>query len=214
VRSLPKPVQAWLSLPWRQRTAYLGRKFHDSLPGTTRLHSPDRVLLESRLLAACAADGGLRVLLFVGCDWYTRDYVELFAPRRERFRTIDVDPAKARFGGSGHVVAPLQEVDRHFAPGSVDVIVCNGVYGFGIDDRTELGRAFAASHAVLRERGTLVLGWNDVAALAPFDPAPVALAQGFARAQAGPLGDWRVATDTPLRHTFDTYERRASAAAG
>jgi hypothetical protein len=200
---------AWMALPWPERTAYLKRKFHDSLPGTTRIESPDRTLLEKRLLGAYAADGAVRTLLFVGCEWYTQHYVELFAPRRERFRTLDVDPAKARFGAGSHVVAPLQEVDRHFGPGSVDVIVCNGVYGFGIDDRDALGRAFAGSHAVLRERGTLVLGWNDVKALAPFDPAPLALERGFVRATNSPLGAWRVATDTPLRHTFDAYERRA-----
>ena len=88
-------------------------------------------------------------LLFVGCDWYTREYVELFAPRRERYRTVDIDPAKARFGAPGHVIAPMQEIDRHFAPGSIDVIVANGVYGFGIDDRAGLGAAFAAARAVL-----------------------------------------------------------------
>jgi len=149
----------------------------------------------------------LDTLLFVGCDWYTRDYAELFAPRRERFRTLDIDPRKARFGSVGHVVAPLQDVDRHFAPGSVDVIVANGLYGFGIDSREELGRAFAAAFTVLRPRGTLVLGWNDVPALAPFDPAPLALQAGFDRALDSPLGSWRIVTETPLRHTFDAYER-------
>jgi SAM-dependent methyltransferase len=101
----------------------------------------------------------------------------------------------------------MQELDRHLAPGSVDVIVANGVYGFGIDDRAALGAAFAAAHAVLRPGGTLVLGWNDVAALAPFDPEPVALASGFVRSAAHPLGAWRTATATPLRHTFDAYAR-------
>ena len=89
---------------------------------------------------------------------------------RERYRTVDIDPAKARFGAPDHVIAPMQEIDRHFAPGSIDVIVANGVYGFGIDDRAGLCAAFAAARAVLRPGGTLVLGWNDVPALAPFDP--------------------------------------------
>lgn len=207
---LPKPLRAWLGLPWRQRLAYTARKLADSVPGRSRIRSADRRLLEETVLPGYAADPGLRTLLFVGCDWYTQDYAELFAPERARFRTVDIDPAKARFGAPGHVVAPMQEIDRHVAPGSVDVIIANGVYGFGIDDRAALGAAFAAAFAVLRPGGTLVLGWNDVAALAPFDPAAVAGEAGFARSTVNPLGAWRTPTDTPLRHTFDAYERQTS----
>ena len=171
-------------MPWRQQLAYAGRKLRDTLPGRSRIRSADRRLLEETVLPGYAADASLGRLLFVGCDWYTREYVELFAPRRERYRTVDIDPAKARFGAPGHVIAPMQEIDRHFAPGSIDVIVANGVYGFGIDDRAGLGAAFAAARAVLRPGGTLVLGWNDVPALAPFDPEAVAGEAGFERDRA------------------------------
>ena len=206
---LPKALQAWFALPWPLLLTYAGRKVADTLPGRARIRTDDRRLLEDVLLPGFAADATLRALLFVGCDWYTQGYGALFAPRAERFRTVDVDPAKARFGSPDHLVAPMQELGRHFAPGSIDVIVANGVYGFGIDDRAALGAAFAAAHAVLKPAGTLVLGWNDVAALAPFDPEPVALESGFVRSTAHPLGVWRTTTDTPLRHTFDAYSRGA-----
>ena len=87
------------------------------------------------------------------------------------------------------------------------MIVANGVYGFGIDDRAALAAAFAAARQVLRPGGTLVLGWNDVPALAPFDPQTVAGEAGFECSPGNPLGAWRTATDTPLRHTFDSYAR-------
>lgn len=204
---LPKPLRAWLALPWRQQLRYAGRKLRDASPGASRIRSADRLLLEETLLPAYAADASLRSLLFIGCDWYTRHYADLFAPRRERFRTLDIDPAKVTFGSEGHVVAPMQDVDRHFALASADVLVANGVYGFGIDDRGELGHAIAAAFRVLRPGGTLVLGWNDVPALAPFDPEGVAREAGFERATDNPLGAWRTATDTPFRHTFDAYRR-------
>jgi SAM-dependent methyltransferase len=214
VAGLPKALRAWLGLPVRQQIAYARRKLRDVLPGVSRIESADRRLLEETVLAGYAADPSLRILLFVGCDWYTRGYAELFAPARERFRTVDIDPAKARFGAAGHVVAPMQEIDRHFASGSVDAIVANGIYGWGIDDRAGLGVALAAAHAVLKPAGTLVLGWNDVAALAPFDPEPVALATGFVRSAANPLGAWRTKTATPLRHTFDAYARGEGGSGG
>ena len=198
-----RPLAAWLGLPWRDRWRWLKRKLRETLPGVERIQSADRAALEGELLRY-AGDPALRALLFVGCEWYTRHYEALFDPERSRFRTIDIDPRRARHGAARHVVAPLQEVAAHLEPASGDVIVCNGVYGFGIYDRDELGRAFAASRAVLRPGGALLLGWNDVPALAPFDPFDVALAAGFARDPARGAG-WRVRTDTPTRHTFDFY---------
>ena len=204
---VPRPVLAWLGLPWRERWRWLSRKLRELVLRAPRIASADRVVLEQQVLTAYAADPALRSLLFVGCEWYTRDYAAMFDPERSRFRTIDIDPKKARHGSADHIVAPLQDVASHVGAASVDVIVCNGVYGFGIDDRVELERAFRAMRAVLRPDGTLLLGWNDVPALAPFDPCPLARETGFAKAEASPLGAWRVRTDTPTRHTFDTYVR-------
>jgi len=203
---LPRGLAAWLDLPWRARWRWLGRKVGELFRGGNRIDSPDRVILERQVLPAFAADPALRSLLFVGCGRYTRHYATLFAPATGRFRTLDIDPRRARFGHTGHLVAALQDVARHLAPASVDAIVCNGVYGFGIYDRDELAKALGASCTVLRPGGSFVLGWNDVPAFAPFDPLETALAAGFVR-DATLLGAWRVGTDTPTRHTFDTYVR-------
>jgi SAM-dependent methyltransferase len=210
-RRLPRGVSAWLGLRWRERAAWLGRKLAELARGGGRIQSPDRVLLEGRLLPAFAADPTLRSLLFVGCGPYTRHYAALFEPASARFRTLDIDPRRARFGHAGHIVAALQDVGRHLAPASVDAVVCNGVYGFGLDERDELDAALRASWTVLRPGGAFVLGWNDVPAFAPFDPAEVALGAGFARDEAL-LGAWRTVTATPTRHTFDSYVRPAAAA--
>jgi len=207
---LPRAVSAWLGLPRRERWRWLGRKLGELVRGGNRIDSPDRVVLERVVLPRFAADPALGSLLFVGCGRYTRHYASLFAPETGRFRTIDIDPRRARFGSAGHIVAPLQDVARHLPAGSVDAVVCNGVYGFGIYEREELVEALRASRSVLRPGGALVLGWNDVPAYAPFDPVEVALAAGFVR-DSTLLDTWRVTTDTPTRHTFDTYVRDAAA---
>ena len=204
---MPRTIAIWLGLPWRDRWRWLSRKFGEAVLRAPRIATPDRVLLEQRVLPAYAADPSLRSLLFVGCEWYTREYAALFEPTSERFRTIDIDATKARHGHLGHIVAPLQEVASHVDEASVDVVVCNGVYGFGIDTRFELRRAFVAMHTILRPGGTLLLGWNDVPVLALFDPCALALEAGFERAESGVLGAWRVRTETPTRHTFDCYVR-------
>ena len=205
---LPRAIAAWLGLPWRERWRWVGRKLGELARGGNRIDSPDRAVLERLVLPTFAADPSLRSLLFVGCGRYTRHYAALFAPATERFRTLDIDPRRARYGNTGHVVAALQDVAQHLAPASVDGVVCNGVYGFGIYDRAELDKALRASFAVLRPGARFVLGWNDVAAFAPFDPLEVALGAGFVR-DATLLGAWRVVTDTPTRHTFDSYVRAA-----
>jgi len=203
---LPRAVAAWVGLPWHGRWQWLSRKAGELLRGGNRIETPDRVILERFVLPTLAADASLRSLLFVGCERYTRHYAALFVPASERFRTLDIDPRRARYGNAGHLVAALQDVAEHLAPASVDAVVCNGVYGFGIYDRDELAKALRASCAVLRPAGRLVLGWNDVPAFAPFDPLEVALGAGFIR-DTTLLGSWRVVTDTPTRHTFDTYIR-------
>ncbi len=208
---LPKGLVAWLGLPWSARLRWLGRKLGELLRGGGRIRSADRAVLEGTLLPTLAADPRLRSLVFVGCGPYTRHYATLFAPATERFRTMDIDPRRARHGHTGHVVAAVQDIAAHFPAESVDAIVCNGVYGFGLDDRAELEAALHASAAVLRPGGRFVLGWNDVPAFAPFDPAEVALAAGLV-GESALLGRWRLVTDTPTRHTFDSYVKPAAPA--
>ena len=204
---LPRAVSAWLDLPWRERWRWLGRKVGELVRGGNRIDSPDRVILERRVLPAFAADPSLAVAAL-------RRLRALHAPLHG-----DVRAGERALPHPRHRPAPRplrqRRPPRRAAAGrrrstsprrSVDAVVCNGVYGFGIYDRDELAKALRASCTVLRPGGTFVLGWNDVAAFAPFDPLEVALAAGFVR-DATLLGAWRVTTDTPTRHTFDTLRR-------
>jgi SAM-dependent methyltransferase len=204
----PRAVAVWLGLPWPDRLRWAWRKVREAASGSDRIRTADRALLEDVLLPAYARDAAVGRLLFVGCESYTRTYAALFgveADRPGRFRTIDIDPAQAPHGTPDHVVAPIQEVARHVEPASLDVVVMNGVYGWGVNDREALAGAFEAVAAVLRPGGRLLLGWNDVPVLGPFDPEPVAVDAGFARDATSPLGGWRLTTETPTRHTFDAY---------
>jgi len=200
-------IQVLLGLPWRDRFRWGSRKVREAVGGGDRIRTEDRMLLEDMLLPAYASEPAVGELLFVGCESYTRSYADAFGPGR--FRTIDIDPAQARHGTPDHIVAPIQDVARHVAAASLDVVVMNGVYGWGVDDRPGLTAALTAVATVLKPGGRLVLGWNDVPVLGPFDPEPVVIEAGLERDPTSPLGAWRVATDTPTRHTFDAYRRTA-----
>lgn len=195
-------LAAFAQLPWRGRLRWLARRVVAGATG--RIRSADRELLERRILPAYAARR--QRVLFIGCDRYTSRYPRLFDAAL--FMTMDSDPRKARHGAARHIVAPAQDLARHVAPGSLDAVICNGVLGFGLNDRASFEAAMRACRHALREGGELMLGWNNVAAYAPFDPCKVMLAVGYERCGRGsPLGRFRVETDTPTRHTYDAYLR-------
>ena len=175
------------------------------------LPTADRRVLEQQIFPALARDPSVNTLVFAGCDWYTAHYERLLAG--VTLHTLDPDPRRRQFGAARHHVAPLQSLDSLLAPNSVDAIVCNGVYGWGLDARADCERAFRACAACLRPGGWFVLGWNNVPA---HDPAPLALIafDGFA-AQAHPsLGSaCHEVAGSVDRHTFAFFRRTTAAVA-
>jgi hypothetical protein len=163
----------------------------------------------ARLSTDAATKGtldGLRSILFVGCDWYTRHYERTFF-RRTDYWTIDISPRARRFASRRHVVGPLERLDEFFPEQRFDVIVCNGVYGFGLDGRQQCERAFELCHSRLVDGGHFLLGWDDLAARTPVPLEEIASLRLFRTFVLPPLGACRYVTDTPYRHTYDFYRR-------
>lgn len=107
-------------------------------------------------------------MLDVGVQDYTGNYGRLMPAECERW-TIDLDPAVARFGSPGrHIVATVLDMARHFDSGSFDVILMNGVFGFGVDRRDEQERALTEARALLRTGGRLIVGWDRFPDGSPF----------------------------------------------
>jgi len=181
-------------------------QFLRNIPQTER--APDRALLELELLPSLARLPGLRRGLFVGCAAYTQHYGSLF-PGVE-YWTMDPDPQRQGYGAQRHIIDRLENLSRHDTGGAFDLIVCNGVLGWGLNTRLQAERAFAGCHARMRPGGYLLLGWNDryprnrvrpedVGVLARFEHVP------FGRYGARvPVAGWR-------RHVFDFYRKPAQA---
>ena len=170
----------------------------------TPMHTEDRRVLEQVIFKHYAAQPQFKTILFVGCQWYTKHYGKYFFPRRE-YWTIEPDEHARKYGGDRHVVAPLEELDEHFPEDYFDLILCNGVYGFGLDAAEDCERAFAACYSRLRTGGELVLGWNDVPARTPVPLESIANLQRFEKSVFPPLGTSRYVTDTSYLHTYDFY---------
>jgi len=180
-------------------------------PRTRRgLRTADRDILEQCILPYLAADDTLSNVLFVGVDWYTQRYRDLF--RSKNWTTIDVDSHKVAFGATEHIVDSLVNLGSHVVDGTFDVIVCNGVMGFGLNDSSSIERAIDSCWHALRSGGRLVLGWNNVARYRPIRPEDIEALQRFAKWQFPPLGASRYAVErSPLRHTFDFYSKEERA---
>ena len=187
---LPAGLRAWLR-EWRADRR------------TTR--SPDRAVLEGRVLPAFAASGGS--VLWVGCRRYTRHYPAMLEARGATCHTLEIDPAAARWGRSGrHVVGSLLEVDRLYPAGSFDAVLCNGVLGFGVNEPAAQAQALAAMARILKPEGWLLLGWNT-------DRIEDPLATGLALRQFAPARladlDQRIAVHG-CTHVFDFLRRLPS----
>ena len=170
-----------------------------------RLHSPDRELLEKTILPYFAAREEFRKILFVGCDWYTKQYERSFRDRA--YTTIDVDPARRAFGAKRHIVGSMARLKDHVSAGELDLILCNGVFGWGLDGRDEAAQAFAAAHSALRENGAFVLGSDDVPEHRPFDPADLDELRRFSRWTFPPPNATRHVVESN-RHVYDFFTRR------
>jgi len=172
------------------------------------LHTEDRTVLEQRIFPHFLALPDTRCVLFVGVAWYTRHYEKAFFSN-VHFWTIDIAQSARKFAGRKHITASLTELSAHFAQDYFDLIICNGVYGHGLNGRDDCERAFAACYECLRDGGRFVLGWNDTPeySAAPLDS--IRSLRRFGRESLAEFGGWRLRTDTPNRHTYDFYRKLA-----
>jgi SAM-dependent methyltransferase len=201
------PEPKWKSiLPMLTEAGFATRVIRKRLKLPTPLNTTDRQVLEQRIFPHFTANPGIRDVLFVGCDTYTAHYQRQFFGNVS-YTTIEPDADKARFGSATHAIAPLEELARHFAPQSFDLIICNGVYGWGLDSTAQLEAAFAQCHDCLRDGGLLLFGWDDVERRRPVPLEGIHALKRFHPFPFAEFGSWRYVTDTPFRHTYDFYRK-------
>ena len=76
-----------------------------------------------------------------------------------------IDVMHGQIGGSlaeseHEVVEAIGQLDRLIAAGTFDSVLCNGVFGFGVDTRESQLAALRAMWRILKPGGRLLLGWN------------------------------------------------------
>lgn len=180
------------------------RLLRQTLGAPPRIRSPDRALLERRILPAFGRDDSIQRVLFVGCAPYTQHYPRLLSAAESC--TLDPNPRNRRYGVRWHVIAPLQDLRTQQIRGLFDLIVCNGVLGWGLNSPDDADRAMRTCHDALRADGYLVLGWNDVFPRNRVKPEHITALAAFEHVGYAGLPA-RIRVRSATRHVFDLYRR-------
>jgi SAM-dependent methyltransferase len=163
-----------------------------------RYTPPDRRLLEGVILPGLAAEAGCARVLSVGVSWYTRRYAEIFG--KSAFVTIDLDGTH-----EPDVVGDLRDLETLFAEADAfDLILMNGVIGFGLNAKDPVDHALRACAARLRPGGTLLLGINEEKPT-HVDPLSVPSHALFEARAFGEWPDGRVTIEVPFRERTHTF---------
>ena len=121
---------------------------------------PSRIFLRETVLPAIAA-GERRRMLFVGTRSYNRPAYDKCSALGIEVWSIDLDPTASVHGApGGHFVGSIGEVDKFAADISFDVIVFNGVLGWGVNTPADALQALEAIRRVSTSHALLFIGWN------------------------------------------------------
>lgn len=163
----------------------------------------DRRILEERIFPYFVAHREYSKILFVGCAWYTRGYAAIF--KNKEYQTLEIDPREGKYGARHHITDSLENLSLYFEEGELDLIVCNGVFGWGLNEKSSIEKAFPGCFRCLRPGGVFVLGWNDIPERRPFlleECQGLKLFQPFVFA---PLSTAQYLTATSNRHTYNFF---------
>lgn len=127
---------------------------------------PDRKLLERIFIPNLANDPSYGRMLFVGTATYC-NYERAF--KHKEFVTIDPDPVAA-VGGGRHIVDRLANLGLYYPEYYFDLIILNGVLGWGLNEASDIEVTMQVCFRHLRAGGRMLIGLNEKGA-----PAPVCL---------------------------------------
>lgn len=131
-----------------------------------KMASPDRVYLETVIFPHYNNTLKPKIVLSVGVDWYTELYQKYFPD--SLYLTIDFNSEKNIHCANGfHLNANVQHLT---AENACDLIIFNGVYGYGISRMNEYNLTMKVLHRLLKPNGILIFGYNN---LPDFNPLAI-----------------------------------------
>jgi hypothetical protein len=170
-----------------------------------RIVSHDRMILEQLILPSFARTTTIQKVLFVGCAAYTQQYKDIF--RGKEYWTIDPKRVKKKYGSERHIVDSIIKIETYITKDYFDVIIMNGVIGFGLNRIGDIEQAINACYATLASQGILLVGWNDTARRIPTDIRAIHALGKFRPYHFEPLQACHYRTEGSQRHTLSFYQK-------
>lgn len=176
----------------------------------------DRCVLEDIIIPHYQKDKSIQRILIVGVNWPSRHYSSMFSDKT--VLTIDFNPKLARYGAAKHIIDRIENLGRHLEPDSLDLILMNGMIGWGINDQIELESAITACHKHLRPWGSLLLSTDASRPGHVKISETRTLKEGFCETTLPPFGTCSVTTKVPWHskpeHIFYFFIKRGANSTG
>jgi SAM-dependent methyltransferase len=145
------------SLVWK----YFPRQIMTFYADRTILRLPDRVYMTDVIIPKII-ERRPKSVLNLGVHYYTDKMQGTLAEAGVDVFTADPDGRKTRWGSAGkHRICKAGDVEGAFPGVTFDVVILNGVLGYGLDTQAEFNRTLRAIATKLNPGGLLVLGWDD-----------------------------------------------------
>lgn len=119
----------------------------------------DRNVLERIIFPYVLSEYEPQTVLDLGREEYQKFYNQYF--RGRELWTMDFDPKRKRFGSKNHVTGDVAHLKDFFHDNQFDLVIMNGVFGWGLNDPAMIEQAFAAIYDILKPGGVFIFGYND-----------------------------------------------------
>lgn len=148
MRYLRKIFYYFLSLYLVKKYAGYGREKYE-----------DRNVLERIIFPDILAGHNPKKILDIGREEYQWFYNKFFFGRE--LWTLDRKSTREEFGASRHVVGDVANLKNYFKDSYFDLIVMNGVFGWGLNDPRAIEKTFSAIYDIMKPGGIFIFGFND-----------------------------------------------------
>lgn len=167
---------------------------------------PDRKLLERVFLPNLASDPSVRRILFVGTANYC-NYGNVF--RGSEYVTIDPSQAGAQGGGQKHIMDRLANLGSYYPKEYFDLIILNGVLGWGLDDPDDIETSMWTCFTHLHSGGRLLIGLNETGGPKPVCLCSIDALKAFSPYNLPTMSVSRLDFDHPFDRdfTYAMYQR-------
>lgn len=169
-----------------------------------RVKYDDRNVLEIVIIPWLLTDLDPRRILDVGREEYEHFYNEFFEGRE--LWTMDVDPERKEFGADKHIVDSVANLKKHFPADFFDVVLMNGVFGWGLNEKEEIETALTGIYECLRPGGLLIFGYNKTGELIPVPLKEIKALKRFQPYKCRPLKGSSFTCSTG-EHTYNFYQK-------